>query len=184
MLDAAGRGQRTAPAAPRRCAAAARKRAERELLRLLVANPEPMAMIEVSADWFASDEHLAALARLAPAIAKGAEPGHPLDMGSLLGDDDSSVAELLRSLAVDDRPLDDPGEVVASLRAWAMERRIADLRRRLERVEPVDGDTPFPAAHRVDSVGAVTEGVAWRSEVIDTGAVVVELTKRGTQRGS
>ena len=38
-------------------------------------------MIEVSADWFASDEHLAALARLAPAIAKGAEPGHPLDMG-------------------------------------------------------------------------------------------------------
>ena len=141
VLDAAGRGQRTAPVAPLEPRRSGQERAERELLRLLVANPEPMAMIEVSADWFASDEHLAALARLAPAIAEGAEPGHPLDMGSLLGDDDSSVAELLRSLAVDDRPLDDPGEVVASLRAWAMERRIADLRRRLERVEPVDGDT-------------------------------------------
>ena len=81
VLDAAGRGQRTTPVAPLAPRRSGQERAERELLRLLVANPEPMAMIEVSADWFASDEHLAALARLAPAIAEGAEPGHPLDMG-------------------------------------------------------------------------------------------------------
>ncbi len=141
VFDAAGGLRRAAvpsAAIPRRSGQA---RAERELLRLLVANPQPMATIEVSADWFTSDEHLAALARLAPAMSGGADPGHPLDMGSLLGDEDSTVAELLRELAVDDRPLDDPVEVVASLRSWAMERRIADLRRRLERVESVDGET-------------------------------------------
>ncbi len=136
VLDAAG-GRRTAPptaVTPRR---SGQERAERELLRLLVANPEPMAAIEVSEDWFTSDEHRAAFARLVP--AKRTDPGDPLDMGALLADDDTPVAGLLRSLAVDDRPLDDPHEVVASLRAWAMERRIAELRRRLDR--PVDGDT-------------------------------------------
>ncbi len=63
-------------------------------------------------------------------------------MGSLLGDEDTTVAELLRSSSPSTTVRSTiPVEVVASLRSWAMERRIADLRRRLERVEPVDGDT-------------------------------------------
>lgn len=106
------------------------EKAERELLRLLLANVDGMAGLDVAA-LFTRDDHRAAYELVAPAL-QGLTPGEPPDLGSLLGDDDSDVAVMLRGLAFLERPLPDPAEVVERVRAADLDRRIEHLERVVE----------------------------------------------------
>ena len=111
------------------------EKAERSLLRLLLANDPGLRGEEVTADLFTDDEHRRAYELLAPAIDP-LEPGEPPDLGSLLGTDESDLGGMLRALAMQDRPLDGAVETVKRLKVGHLERRIETLRARLERMNP------------------------------------------------
>jgi len=63
------------------------------------------------------------------------EPGEPPDLGSLIGDDDSEVAAMLRGLAFGDAPLADADEVVRKVQVGALDGRIQELRRIVESLD-------------------------------------------------
>ena len=106
------------------------EKAERELLRLLLSNHEGVRDLDVS-DLFTRSDHRAAYELLRPGL-DGLEVGEPPDLGTLLGDDDSDVAVLLRGLAFLDRPLPEPAEVVRKVELAALDRRIEELERVVE----------------------------------------------------
>ncbi|MDP8957705.1 MAG: DNA primase [Actinomycetota bacterium] len=111
------------------------ERAERELLRVLLANQPEARRLDVDGEVFTREDHRFAFELLLPVVT-ALPPGEPPDLGSLLGDDDTATGRLLRALALDERPLADPGELYGRLRAWALERRIDGLRRGLEGLDP------------------------------------------------
>ncbi len=106
------------------------EKAERELLRLLLANHEGVQELDV-AGLFTRPDHIAAHELLSPALA-GLAPGEPPDLGSLLGDDDSDVAVMLRGLAFLDRPLAEPEEIIRRVQVAALDRRISELEAAVE----------------------------------------------------
>jgi DNA primase len=106
------------------------EKAERELLRLLLANHDGVGDLDVSG-LFTRADHRAAYEVLKPAL-DGLEPGDVPDLGALLGDDDSDVAVMLRGLAFLDRPLPEPDEVVKRVQVAALDRRIQELERVVE----------------------------------------------------
>ena len=106
-------------------------RAERELLRLVVANPEHLAGVEISDELFA-DPTVAEAWRRVEGRRRDTPPGTALPLP--VGDD--PVTSLLRELAFDDRPLADPGELVVRLRRFRLDDRIAVLRERLATLDP------------------------------------------------
>jgi DNA primase len=112
------------------------EKAERELLRLLLANDPGVRGIDL-ADAFANEEHAAAHRMIAPAL-EALEPGEPPDLGSLIGSDASPVAALLRSLAMSEVPLPDAAEVVRRVRVNVLDRQIETLKFEVARV---DADT-------------------------------------------
>ncbi|HEX9978821.1 MAG TPA: toprim domain-containing protein, partial [Acidimicrobiia bacterium] len=127
---------RDEPAPPRSVRPAAltgTEKAEREVLRLLLANDAGVHGIDLNGV-FSRPDHLAAYELLAPTLA-AMEPGEPPDLGSLLGDDDSDVAVMLRGLAFLDAPLPDADEVVRKVQVGALDQRIQDLRRLLESID-------------------------------------------------
>jgi len=67
-------------------------------------------------------------------------PGQPPDLASLIGEGDAGAPALLRALALDALPISDPVALVDRLRAWRIERDIAELRRLLDRTDP--GEEP------------------------------------------
>jgi hypothetical protein len=104
------------------------EKAERELLRLLLANDPGVRSLDIGRATFAREEHAAAYEIVAGAIA-GLDPGEPPDLGALLGDDDSEPAVLLRGLAFSEAPLPtDAGEVARRVQVGALDRRIQALR--------------------------------------------------------
>jgi DNA primase len=106
------------------------EKAERELLRLLLANDPGIRNLDV-ADLFTRADHQAGFELISPAIG-ALEPGEPPDLGSLLGDDDSDVAIMLRGLAFLDRPLPEAPEVVERVQVAALDRRIDEVERVVE----------------------------------------------------
>jgi DNA primase len=106
------------------------EKAERELLRLLLANHDGVRDLDVSG-LFTRSDHSAAYALVRPAL-DGLDPGEPPDLGALLGDDDSDVAVMLRGLAFLDRPLAEPAEVVRKVQDEALDRQIDALERVVE----------------------------------------------------
>lgn len=110
-------------------------RAEREMLRIVVANPEALADLEIGADLFADPQTKEAWRRLQQA-REVAEPGTPLQLP--VGDDE--VSGLLRELAFSTRPLPDPAELVTRLRRYRLDDRIAELRERLASLDPAGDD--------------------------------------------
>ena len=70
-----------------------------------------------------------------PAV-EGAPPGGVLDLGRLIGEDDSLAGRLLRRLAFDDRPLAEIDDLVNKLKVTGLVRRIDTLRRVLEQIDP------------------------------------------------
>ena len=106
------------------------EKAERELLRLLLANDPGIRDLDV-AGLFTRADHQAGFELIAPVIG-ALDPGEPPDLGSLLGDDDSDVAIMLRGLAFLDRPLPEAAEVVKRVQVAALDRRIDEMERVVE----------------------------------------------------
>jgi DNA primase len=113
----------------------AREQAERELLRLLLANDPSVRAHEPDPAWFDSDVHRRAYVIIGPAVA-ALEPGATPDLGAILGSVPGEEHELLRRLAVDDRPLPDADQVVKQLKLSGVERRIDTMRNALAAIDP------------------------------------------------
>jgi DNA primase len=120
------------------------ERAERELLRALLANDPRLADTEVDAALFSDGESRDGYLLLAPAIV-GLPPGEPPDLAALIGEGDVGAPALLRSLALDALPISDPAALVDRLRAWRIERDIAELRHMLDRADPSEEPETYSA---------------------------------------
>jgi DNA primase len=119
------------------------EKAEVEVLRLLLANHPNVRGI----DWstlFSVPDHLAAYDVIAPTLA-AMDPGEPPDLGSLVGNAEPAIGEMLGRLALDDRPLPDAEEVVKKVQVGALEGRVRDLQ---FQVGAIDADTE-PEAYSV-----------------------------------
>jgi hypothetical protein len=80
-----------------------------------------------------TDERLRnAFSAIAPVIAT-TKPGKPVTLPTITGDD---TASLLRSLAMDDRPLPSGPEIKARIEERRLDAEIADLQRHLAAMEP------------------------------------------------
>lgn len=109
--------------------------AERELLRLALANAPGLRAAEVDPGWFGSEEYAAAYRRVVDAVA-GLDEGTPPDLGALLGEDESAEAVLLREIALDPRPIaTDPSEVARRVHRGAVDRTIHDVQQNVEELE-------------------------------------------------
>ena len=140
VVDSSIRGRRptkdAAPGEPR-VRLGATDLAEQELLRLLLANDPGIRDLDPDAALFESDLHRRAYAIIGPAVAS-LEPGATPDLGAILGSTDIEEHELLRRLAVDQRPLSDAAEVVKRLKLSGVERRIDIMRSELAATDPDD----------------------------------------------
>jgi DNA primase len=113
------------------------EKAERDLLRLLLANDSGVRRHDLTG-MFSRDDHRAAYELLVPVVA-ALDPGMPPDLGSLLGDDDGEVAVMLRGLAFLDSKLPTADEVVRKVQVGALERRIEETKLRVEQF-PADSE--------------------------------------------
>jgi len=105
-------------------------RMEAELLRVLLSNPSQVSGL--APDDF-SDERLKS-AFLAVAGGLGEVPvGQPVDIASVA---DEEAQSLLRSLAMDERPLPSGPEMLARVKDRRLDIEIAELQRRLAEMEP------------------------------------------------
>jgi len=111
------------------------ERAEQELLRLLLANDPEVRALEIGPELFAREEHRRAYATVGPAI-EALEPGTPPDLGALIGSEDTPAAELLRRLALAERPLPPAVPIVNRLQVARLQRRIDALRQELAGIDP------------------------------------------------
>jgi DNA primase len=148
VAEAVEQAARQAPPEPSRAEAtperlSGEEKAEQELLRLLLANHPGMGVAGVSESLFTRPEHRAAYRLLAPVLA-ALPPGEAPDLGALLGSPEATdISDMLAALAMADRPLaDDAAGLVARLEAWALDRRIEELRRRLAEAERAGGGAP------------------------------------------
>ncbi len=142
---AARQAQPEGPAAPAPAAErlTGEEKAEQELLRLMLANHAGLRTAGLSEDLFTRPEHRAAYHLLAPVVA-ALDAGTAPDLGALLASREAEdLSAMLAALAMADRPLpEDPAEVVGRLQAWALDRRIEALRRRVNEVERKPGGAP------------------------------------------
>ncbi|MFQ5947990.1 MAG: DNA primase [Acidimicrobiia bacterium] len=111
------------------------EKAEREFLRLLLVNHPGAREVEVGPEVFTREDHARAYELLAPAVL-ALDPGEPPDLGTLVGQDDTEVGRMLRTLAFSERPLADPEELARRLQVGSLDGRIQELRRLLEGMNP------------------------------------------------
>ena len=109
-------------------------RTEAELLRVMLANDERLDGVDVPAGLF-SDPVLRQARERTAELLTGVPSGQPPDLGAAIGSDDSAVGDVLRRLAMDDRPLADPADLIAMLGVAGIDREIDELRSRLQRVD-------------------------------------------------
>jgi len=119
------------------------EKAEQELLRLMLANHAGLRAAGLSEDLFTRPEHRAAYHLLAP-VVEALDAGTSPDLGALLASREAEdLSAMLAALAMADRPLpEEPAEVVGRLQAWALDRRIEALRRRVNETERTSGGAP------------------------------------------
>lgn len=111
------------------------EKAELEVLRLLLANDQMIRKMEVGPELFSLPEHRAAFEVIGPAVAALDVVEIP-DLGAIIGSTGGEAPDLLRRLAMDDRPLPDAGEIMNRVRLGAAERRVATLRAELQLIDP------------------------------------------------
>ena len=111
------------------------EKAELELLRLVLANDPGIREVELSADLFAVPRLQRAYGLVGPEVL-ALPPGTPPNLGGLIGEDESPEGALLRRLAMENRPLSDAEALVNRLKVGGLERRIEELRRSLEGLDP------------------------------------------------
>ena len=90
--------------------------------------------MDIDASLFGHDDLQVAYERVR-GLSVGLPPGEPPDLGGALGEDQSAVADLLATLALDVRPLADPADLVALLDVARIDREIDDVRRQLQQVD-------------------------------------------------
>ncbi|NNC76277.1 MAG: DNA primase [Acidimicrobiia bacterium] len=110
-------------------------KAEREMLRLLLANDSATRAMDLEAAWFTLPEHRSGFSFLTERL-EGVAPGVPPDLGAWLGSGEGPEQELLAALALEDRPLANPDDLEKRLKRGAVERRIDDMKRQLESMSP------------------------------------------------
>jgi DNA primase len=132
---AGGRRPEERPGDEREAPLSGAGRAERELLRLLLANDDGIRDHDIGPDLFSEPLHREAFEMVGPAIAT-LDPGEVPDLGAILGSDQSAAAVLLRRLALEDRPLADADELFERLRLDAVEHRIEAMRLELAGIDP------------------------------------------------
>jgi DNA primase len=111
------------------------QKAEREVLRLVLANDPALRTVDIDAELFEDPAHRAAFEQLWPAIGE-LEPGVPPDLGKLIGDDESEEGSLLRRIALEGRPMGDATDLINRLKVGVVERRIDKVRSVLESLDP------------------------------------------------
>lgn len=114
------------------------QRTEREVLRLLLANDPEIRSVDITADLFSEPDLRSAFTLIAETV-ESLQPGVAPDLGAAIGSDDRSEAVLLRSLALQQRPLADAVDVMKRLRQEAVERQIEEIEAELAGVD-VDTD--------------------------------------------
>ncbi len=130
-VEQAARAGEPPPARPRRSARiSGAEKAEREWLRLLLANHPGVREAGIGPEVFGRAEHAEAFEMLAPVVA-ALDPGEPPDLGSLLGTDESDMGRMLTELAFEERPLADPTELAKRLKVGALDDRIQHLRNQI-----------------------------------------------------
>ena len=103
---------------------------QRELLRVVLANPAAISDEDIGAELFSEGVLREAFESVGPRRSS-TSPGVPLDISGL---DDN---DLLQRLALDPRPLPkDPAEVLARARNQAIEREIDELKQDMTRLDP------------------------------------------------
>ncbi|MBT8202001.1 MAG: DNA primase [Acidimicrobiia bacterium] len=112
-----------------------RDRAEQEYLRLMLANHPGLADHDLEATAFSAPAHRTAYEMIAPVVAD-LEAGTAPALGSVIGDDPGEVATLLRRLAMENRPLAAPAELVRRITIWQIEDRIKQLQSELSADAP------------------------------------------------
>ncbi|HSF86075.1 MAG TPA: DNA primase [Acidimicrobiia bacterium] len=135
-LRRSGSPRRATPAAPqveRRLTG--QEKAERELLRLMLANDATLAAVQIDPELFTNEEHRAGYAMIAPAIAH-LDPGTPPDLGALFADEATALTRMLSALALSDRPLSEAAGLVARLEREQLDDQIDKVRERLAGLDP------------------------------------------------
>lgn len=113
------------------------ERSEREVLRLLLANTATIRDLGPTADLFTVPLHRQAF-DLIEGIVSQLEPGRDPDLGAAIGSDERDEAVLLRSLAMQKRPLADADDVMRRLQQEAVERQIEQIQLELANLDADD----------------------------------------------
>ncbi len=137
-------------------------KAERELLRLMLANDPGLGGVAIDEGLFGRPEHVTAYRLLAPVI-EALDPGEPPDLGSLLGNEEESVTEMLSSLALADRPLaEDPQALVNRIKLGVLDKKIEEVRREADECERT-GNPDLASARLKELIALQKEREALRS---------------------
>ncbi len=107
---------------------------ELELLRAMLSNDERLASLDIDEAMFTDPETSAAFPTV-ESIINGIEPGATPDLGAAIGSDDAPHSGVLRRLAMDERPVSDPIELVAKLDVFRIDGEIARITRTLQTVD-------------------------------------------------
>jgi DNA primase len=116
------------------------ERAERELLRLVLANDPGVRRHDVNPEWFAVPRHRAGFELVGPAIST-LPAGEDPNLGRLLDGADDDLGAFLRRTALDAAPLGDADDVIRKLRLERVEAETSRIHRAIEAAEAA-GDTP------------------------------------------
>ena len=111
------------------------ERAERELLRALIANDPRLEDAVIDTTLFTDGVFRDAYQLLVPVVS-GLPSGEPPDLAPIIGEGDAGAPALLRALALDGLPISDPVALADRLRAWQIERDMADLRHQVDNTDP------------------------------------------------
>lgn len=110
------------------------EKAELELLRVLAVNDPRLEDLDVHADLFATPLHRQVYEMLAEATA-GLPPGQRPALAEAIGEREDEVGRLVLAMLMEDRPLSDPVALLHRLRVAGLERRISEIRDRLDRLD-------------------------------------------------
>ncbi|MDF1596813.1 MAG: DNA primase [Acidimicrobiia bacterium] len=124
------------PSAPPRSTLSGSEQAERELLRLMLANDSRLPLDALDLDLFSLAEHRAYFEAVYPLLSS-TPPGTVIDLGAL----PEGWGDALRVIVLDERPLDhDPKALVQRLERWRTERSIVEVRKQID-AETAGSDT-------------------------------------------
>lgn len=107
---------------------------EWELVRTMLANDERLVAAEVDDTLFVHSDTSTGYARVL-ALIENLAPGVPPKLGEAIGTDDDPVSERLRKLAMDPKPVLDPVELVAHLKAARIDAEIAETQTLLQQTD-------------------------------------------------